>query len=158
MISGTLKTIQIGWKVMNFQNQIETPERRVLFRLNPDDLWCMFLEMTRGKFPRFRVLELIVFVLSVRMGWLLTWNRRPGTTSETFLIHKTLTLVREGSFPLLFTKVLSIIIFYHQSLIDWIKTSQKWLTVTIWLSWTVMDNFHGWLSLMTFMDDWTFCL
>ena len=37
------------------------------------------------------------------------------------------------------------------------KTSQKWLTVAIWLSWTVMD-FHGWLSRMTFMDDWHGCL
>ena len=33
------------------------------------------------------------------------------------------------------------------------KTSQKWLTVTIWLSWTVMDDFHWWPSWMTFMDD-----
>ena len=32
------------------------------------------------------------------------------------------------------------------------KTSRKWLTVAIWLSWTVMD-FHGWLSWMTVMDD-----
>ena len=37
------------------------------------------------------------------------------------------------------------------------KTSRKWLTVAIWLSWTVMD-FHGWLSRMTFMDDWHGCL
>ena len=25
------------------------------------------------------------------------------------------------------------------------ETSRKWLTVVIWLSWTVMDDFHGWL-------------
>ena len=35
------------------------------------------------------------------------------------------------------------------------ETSRKWLTVVIWLSWTVMDDFHGWLSWMTFMDDFT---
>ena len=33
------------------------------------------------------------------------------------------------------------------------KTSRKWLTVAIWMSWSVMDDFHGWLSWMTFMDD-----
>ena len=38
------------------------------------------------------------------------------------------------------------------------KTSQKWLTVTIWLSCTVMDVFHGWLSWMTFMDDFIYWL
>ena len=30
--------------------------------------------------------------------------------------------------------------------------SRKWLTVTLWLTWNVMD-YHGWLSWMTFMDD-----
>ena len=36
------------------------------------------------------------------------------------------------------------------------KTSQKWLTVVILLTWmTFMDDCHGWLSWMTFMDDWT---
>ena len=35
-----------------------------------------------------------------------------------------------------------------------IKTSRKWLTVAIWLTWTVMDDFHGLLSWMTFMDDY----
>jgi len=36
-------------------------------------------------------------------------------------------------------------------------TSRKWLTVAIWLTWTVMDDLmddcHGHLSWMTFMDD-----
>ena len=34
------------------------------------------------------------------------------------------------------------------------ETSQKWLTIAIWLSWTNMDcHGHGWLSWMTLMDD-----
>ena len=44
--------------------------------------------------------------------------------------------------------------YYHPKVATMIlKTSRKLLTVAIWLTWTVMDDFHGRLSWKTFMDD-----
>ena len=36
--------------------------------------------------------------------------------------------------------LVSLILFYIR---EALKTSRKWLTVAIWLSWNVIDDFHG---------------
>ena len=50
------------------------------------------------------------------------------------------------------SKLKVLIAVWFQFYSSWTKISQKWLTVAIWLPWTIIGC-HGWLSWMTFLDD-----